>query len=1238
MIRRISIALAVGIFLCLTSMAGVRGTWRGMVFETIGDAEDSDVCSLVDGSGATGDIIVPPAIYIETEDGGSLRTHPVSIGNYAFKDNTAITSASFNKNINLVGHGAFIGCTNLKNLTFSRYEAAPLLEGTPFDEALYADCTLHYGHDCNAYQTEEGWKEFANRIQLNPVVEYKGVFYELFPEKDYPDNYISAILYDMSDIEQETYEIEEYIEGTKYHYGFIYVNGVGDYAAYANPWLKHFRTNYFHGTEYASFGNYTFGECHNLADIYVFQINKFGEGCFMNCPKLTKMDMFRVPDDSFKSLPAHVFDGCKSLDFPYLNRATSFGDYALRDYNLTSLTVKKNYTFGTGSFCTPTLMSVTCESPDPYPTDGPVFSQETYDNAPLYVHYSSVEKYAESEPNWCNFRNILPADVPENFLHYEINPDGETCTLKDAHSWRSDDNRLVLPSLVTLTDPEGNPKTYTLTDIAYHAFYGNKNIRALVVPETVTTVGESMLEDCSNIVEVSILGPVTVLPHDVFAKCSSLANLSLPPTVTEFGDWAFTCCYNLKDFPYAPNLEIIGDRVFYACESLTSVTLPDKVKSVGERVFSDCTKLTSLTVSSKIEKWGNCAFGDTPGLKSFVGLDGLTEIGPACFYHPPLDYDKNLKSVTLPPSLTKIGKEAFKETSLTEMTLYCKQPPVVEQDGMAISNSSALTLKVPEDLVDMYREDDFWGKYKIEGLAPIATDSNGCVYRATRNGAAVELIDGSACKGDLFITGNLQLTIDGSLGNYMLNSIAEGAFADNKDLTGITFDNITFSYLPERCFAGCTALSQVMLPMNLNIIREHCFDGCEALETILLPEQLGAVEASAFANCPALEQITLAGYHTVPSCDASAFDTQTFDNARLRLCQYELDYSKSHGYAWTEFKNIEILEPDLEAGGVVYYPLPGTLEAKVSVSPDASGAVEIPKAVSLKQSLFYHVYNVTGIEPRAFEGNGSITSVTVPSVKGITVGERAFSGCEALTSVNLPYELTELEEGLFAACSALKDVELSSQMVSIGAEAFNGCSALEHLDVPSLISTIGERAFAGCSSLRNLMLPVALREIAPRLMEGCTSLRNIIVPLQVETIGDMAFSGCSSLANIILPASLRKIDSEAFSGCNAIENIKCFGTEPCELVENAFSTDAYHNASLYVPEGGSRLAYATAPGWKNFFSIFEYKEDSGAEDIVIGTDGLPTEIYDLSGRRLSGNPAPGIYIVRTTQGFRKVKL
>ena len=86
------------------------------------------------------------------------------------------------------------------------------------------------------------------------------------------------------------------------------------------------------------------------------------------------------------------------------------------------------------------------------------------------------------------------------------------------------------------------------------------------------------------------------IPGNCFAGCTALNSIVIPDTVTKIGDGAFTECAKLKKVNLPDGLTEIEDRAFMGCKTLQKVDLPDGVTKIGDGAFYDCHKKLTVTV------------------------------------------------------------------------------------------------------------------------------------------------------------------------------------------------------------------------------------------------------------------------------------------------------------------------------------------------------------------------------------------------------------------------------------------------------------------------------------------------------------------------------------------------------------------------------------------------------------------------------------------------------------------
>lgn len=137
----------------------------------------------------------------------------------------------------------------------------------------------------------------------------------------------------------------------------------------------------------------------------------------------------------------------------------------------------------------------------------------------------------------------------------------------------------------------------------------------------------------------------------------------------------------------------IGASAFGGRSSLTSVTISDSVTSIGNSAFSYCTSLTSVTIGNSVTSVGSSAFYKCTSLEynkydngyylgnkenpylAFVDAKDIYIINCKINENTRIICDSaferciSLTSITIPDSVTSIGKEAFDGCHITSVTI-----------------------------------------------------------------------------------------------------------------------------------------------------------------------------------------------------------------------------------------------------------------------------------------------------------------------------------------------------------------------------------------------------------------------------------------------------------------------------------------------------------------------------------------------------------------------------------------
>ena len=130
---------------------------------------------------------------------------------------------------------------------------------------------------------------------------------------------------------------------------------------------------------------------------------------------------------------------------------------------------------------------------------------------------------------------------------------------------------------------------------------------------------------------------------------------------------------------------------------------------------------------------------------------------------------------------------------------------------------------------------------------------------------------------EIKLTGELSKT---GMGDGQLGAFAYNTKITKCDLSGVTGWG-TSATLPGSAFAGCTALQEVVLPGDVQVIGEYAFFNCTALTTVNLP-QVTRIDQYAFQVCTSLAELTL---DNVEAIDLAAFyGCTSLETLKLPAC------------------------------------------------------------------------------------------------------------------------------------------------------------------------------------------------------------------------------------------------------------------------------------------------------------------------------------------------------------------
>jgi uncharacterized repeat protein (TIGR02543 family) len=221
----------------------------------------------------------------------------------------------------------------------------------------------------------------------------------------------------------------------------------------------------------------------------------------------------------------------------------------------------------------------------------------------------------------------------------------------------------------------------------------------------------------------------------------------------------------------------------------------------------------------------------------------------------------------------------------------------------------------------------------------------------------------------------------------------------------------------------------------------------------------------------------------------------------------------------------------------------------------AVSAGALSAAYQLKE--VYLPATITDIGDNAFAGCTALTTIEMPGV--ITIGDNAFFGDADIVNVTMPHVVT-IGDSAFRGTTSLLDVDIPDA-TTIGNYAFY-YAGVTTINAASVI-TIGDAAFQGDLNLIEINIPDAT---AIGNLAFADSKLALVTLNSISTIGNSAFRGCD-LESIYIPGTITDIKTSAFDGCAKLESITIGGGSAAYISDQGALYNAGGTELIIFPAG-----------------------------------------------------------------------
>jgi hypothetical protein len=603
-------------------------------------------------------------------------------------------------------------------------------------------------------------------------------------------------------------------------------------------------------------GNKVFQDCLGIKSFTIpNSVTTIGNSAFVGCSRLTSI----IIPNSVANIGLRAFEGCTSL--PVKDDIRYADTYLIEAVDKTKSTynIRKGTRFiGSSAFsnCS-NLTSIT------------IPNSVTSIGSGAFVGCSRLTKSEFSSIE--NLCKISFSENRSNPLYYAKHLYINGQEVKD----------LVIPNSVT--------------SIGVYAFSGCSGLKSVTIPNSVTSIGYSAFYGCSGLTSITIGNGVTSIAEGTFSGCSGLTSVTIPNNVTSIGVYAFVGCSGLSSVTIGNGVTSIADGTFSGCSGLKSVTIPNSVTSIGGYAFSGCTGLTSITIPNSVKNIDSWAFKDCSGLTSLIIGNGMTRI-----YGNPFSGCSSLSSVTLGRNMVTIEDGVFYDSPIREIVCLAKTVPQIYSHSF--TSHKGVWVYVPTSALYDYHIS--WGKYfynilDINGraasisinqeditipkgysqklIATIEPESATQTIEWTSSNTDVAIVDrNGSVKGISY--GTAIITATTTVGIPLSASCK--VTVDNLIMSGKCGDNLTYSLYDDYRLAifgmgkmddynslsdipwkdYVSQINAVEINVGVTKVGGRAFSNCTNITSVVIPEGVTAIGDFAFYNCSGINSATIGSH------------------------------------------------------------------------------------------------------------------------------------------------------------------------------------------------------------------------------------------------------------------------------------------------------------------------------------------------------------------------------------------
>ena len=353
-----------------------------------------------------------------------------------------------------------------------------------------------------------------------------------------------------------------------------------------------------------------------------------------------------------------------------------------------------------------------------------------------------------------------------------------------------------------------------------------------------------------------------------FYECTGLTGLILPDTVEYIDVNAFLGCEELTRVRWSAGLRKINSGAF-DCTGLETLVLPEGVTFLGGNAFGHA-KLKSVSLPSTVAKM--TATNEKSDANPFAFCENLEEIyvaegnkayksdGNCVMRREDNTLVAGCKASKIPSYTEHIGRSAFQGAALESVAL--PEGVTSIEDYAFARNDRLKEITLPQSLTSIGKAVFFWctalGKIAIpDGVTSVGDNAFSTCVSLKELALGAELLS-AGCGLTEFCVALEKITVSENNESFSGEGNCLTRKADNTVIAGCASSKIPAGteQIGEYAFCGQTQLGAIDFPDGLKNIGHYAFS-CTGLKELKLPRGLQRIGVSAFANCIELEYVQI---------------------------------------------------------------------------------------------------------------------------------------------------------------------------------------------------------------------------------------------------------------------------------------------------------------------------------------------------------------------------------------------